>query len=80
LFEENIVSAIKHALARLDGAIANLEGSVRGMETSLAGKQRDMFSVPVKESRQNGHAPDNAAMARKLDLAIEKVEEILREG
>jgi hypothetical protein len=77
------VSAIKHALARLDSAISKLEGAAESYESSLTGAQRDMFVAPAKPNgmkKQNGHDLDSALMARRLDQAIEKVEAILKDG
>ena len=72
--EGHKVSSIRSALSRLDNAVSRLEGSIDGFEGALSGKQRDMFVAP---SNQNG---SGAAIAKRLDLAIEKVEELLEEG
>lgn len=77
------MSAIRQALAKLEGAVGKLEGSVVKLETSMAGQQRDMFGAPVKKNGNangNGHAIQGALFAKRLDQAIEKVEDLLREG
>jgi hypothetical protein len=73
------VSAIKHALAKLDGAVGKLESSLSGLEQKPAQEQRDMFVAPSNENA-NGHVVDGTALAQRLDSAIGKVEEILKES
>lgn len=55
-----------------------------GLETSLAGEQRDMFGHPpaVNENttEPNGTAIDTAMVAQRLDIAIERVEQVLSEA
>lgn len=68
------MSAIRQALAKLDGAVGKLEGSMGGLEQALAGQQRDMFG-----NTSNENAPiDAAVVAQRLDTAIEKVEGLLK--
>ncbi len=77
------MSAIKHALARLDDAVGKLDGATHGFEQIMAGQQRDMFGAPSNENAgddANGHTIDGAVIAQRLDQAIEKVETILKEG
>lgn len=47
----------------------------------MAGQQRDMFGAPLKKNgtNGNGHAIQGALFAKRLDQAIEQVEEILKE-
>jgi hypothetical protein len=79
------VSAIRQALAKLEGAVGKLEGQVVKYESSLTGQQRDMFGAPVakKVANGNGKAPNadlqGALFAKHLDQAIEKVESLLSE-
>lgn len=73
------MSAVKQAMSKLDYVVAKLEGSVEGLEQTLAGQQRDMFSAP-SASNGNGQHPQGAVMAQRLDNAIEKVEQLLKEG
>lgn len=63
------MSAIRQALAKLDSAVGKLEGSANGLETSLEARQQDMFGGSISP----------AAVAQKLDSAIEKVESVLKE-
>ena len=72
------MSAIRESLLKLDGAINNLEGSMGGLENSLAARQHDMFAnMP---SNENGEPVTPKEVSMKLDLAIKKVEEILKDG
>lgn len=79
------MSAILQAVSRLNVAVGNLEkAAVVTQEKSRAsGKkagaaQIDLFSAPANQ--RGKYVADPAALARKLDVAIEKVEQILREA
>lgn len=83
------MSAILQAVSRLNGAVNKLEVAVVQQEKSrtVAGKkantlpQTDLFAAPAVVANQRGkYVADPAALARKLDIAIEKVEQILREA
>ncbi|MGB0719523.1 MAG: hypothetical protein ACPGRX_03565 [Bdellovibrionales bacterium] len=77
------MSAIEQALHRLDGSLNTLETALGGLERNLAehlsGQQRDMFGYP-EASNQNIGGIDASVVAKRLDIAIEKVEEILSEA
>lgn len=76
------MSAIKHALNKLDSSIRRLEASMNGLEESMAGQQRDMFGQPASnqnKSKKNGKA-NGAVIAQRLDQAIQRVESILKDG
>ena len=75
------MSAIKHALNKLDSSLRKLEGSMTGLEKQMAGQQRDMFAMQSANAK-NGKAANgnNALLTLRLDQAIEKVETILRES
>ncbi len=80
------MSAIRQALAKLEGAVGKLEGNVVKYESALTGQQRDMFGAPIAAKKNgnangNGHNADlqGALFAKRLDQAIEKVEDILRD-
>lgn len=64
------MSAIRQALAKLDSAVGKLEGASNGLETSIEARQQDMFG---------GVTVTPAAVAQKLDSAIQKVETVLKE-
>ncbi len=81
------MSAILQAVSRLNGAVSKLEVAVvqqeKAARTSPLKKstvgQSDLFSAPAANQRGK-YVADPAALARKLDVAIEKVEQILREA
>ena len=78
------MSALQQAIEKLNGSLDNLETSVGSLEQTLAGEQRDMFGVPspVNENttEPNGQAIDAALVAQRLDIAIERVEQVLSEA
>ncbi|MBP7722737.1 MAG: hypothetical protein KA155_09405 [Alphaproteobacteria bacterium] len=73
--------SIRQALAKLEKSVGKLESSAVQLETSMAGEQRDMFGAVIKKNgtNGNGHAIQGALFAKRLDQAIEQVEEILKE-
>lgn len=79
------VSAVRSALAQLEGKVAGLEEMVRKQEkrvqTGLS-RQSDLFNAKPANVNSGAAAAaiDQSALARKLDMAIEKVEQLLREG
>ena len=73
------MSALKQALEKLNGSLNNLETSVNGLEGNLTGAQRDMFGHPAA-SNENSTAIDTALVAQRLDIAIERVEQVLSEA
>lgn len=89
------MSEIKQALGRLSAALDNMEvaarhaqGKVQKLRTkaATATPQNDLFAV-AGQGAINGTTGqveyltfDPTILARKLDLAIEKVEQVLREG
>ena len=73
------MSALKQALNKLNGSLNNLESSVAGLENNLTGSQRDMFGHPPA-SNENSTALDAALDAQRLDIAIERVEQVLSEA
>ena len=73
------MSALKQALNKLNGSLNNLESSVAGLENNLTGSQRDMFGHPPA-SNENSTAIDAALVAQRLDIAIERVEQVLSEA
>ena len=78
------MSAIKQALEKLNTSLNDLETSVGSLERNLTGEQRDMFGHPpaVNENtgETNGAAIDAALVAQRLDIAIERVEQVLSEA
>lgn len=49
--------------------------SAHSLEKSRTGQQRDMFAQPT--ATRPGGFPDSAVIAKRLDKAIKKVEELL---
>ena len=78
------MSALQQALEKLNGSLNNLESTVTGLEHNLAGQQRDMFGHPAASNENdtdvNGKAIDAAMVAQRLDIAIERVEQVLSEA
>ena len=79
------MSAILQAVSRLNNAVINLEtaAAAQAKSRAAAGKktaaaQIDLFASPANQ--RGKYVADPAALARKLDVAIEKVEQILREA
>ncbi|MCB1531313.1 MAG: hypothetical protein KDJ35_00430 [Alphaproteobacteria bacterium] len=66
------MSAIRQALIKLDSAVGRLESSTNGLEASVEARQQDMFN-----GANGGVNP--AIVAQKLDSAIQKVEQVLKE-
>lgn len=73
------MSAIKQALIRLNGSLQNLENSIANAENTPQGGQRDMFGAH-NPAPSNQNDVNVALVAQRLDIAIEKVEEILSEA
>lgn len=81
------MSAILQAVSRLNGAVSKLEVAVVQQEKAARASslkkstvgQSDLFSAPAANQRGK-YVADPVALARKLDVAIEKVEQILREA
>lgn len=79
------MSAILQAVTRLNGAVSNLEKAAAAQEKSRSASKKapataqiDLFAAPANQ--RGKYVADPAALARKLDVAIEKVEQILREA
>ncbi|WP_235068275.1 hypothetical protein [Micavibrio aeruginosavorus] len=79
-------TAILNALSGLDDVIDRLEQNMarREKETKSAvskkSGQPDLFSVPQPRTSGTVVTLDSAVLARKLDVAISRVEELLKEG
>ncbi len=69
------MSRIQQALSKLNHAIGHLEMSAHGLERSRMGQQRDMFAQPI--AAKAGGFANSAVIAKRLDKAIKKVEELL---
>ena len=78
------MSVLQEALNKLNSSLNHLESSVGTLETNLAGEQRDMFGHPKASNENdtdiNGTAIDAALVAQRLDIAIERVEQVLSEA
>ena len=71
------MSTIRNALADLNSMIDQLESNV-AVQEEKAIKQHEMFEKTAANG--NGGGIDPALLAQKLDVTIEQVEELLREG
>ncbi len=78
------MSAILNALSVLDRSLGNLEDAAIAQEQkALKLQQQDLFNGATNgyESNGNGHMNvDPAVLAQKLDITIERIEQVLREG
>ena len=73
------MSALRQAIENLEDAVGKMENSVLSVEGSLTGEQRDMFSAPARKVAVAASL-QGAVMAKRLDQAIEKVEQLLSEA
>lgn len=69
------MNSIKQALERLNGSINTLEFNVELAVAHSSGQQGDMFSAPSKPAPSN---QNSAAVAQRLDNAIDAVEKLLK--
>ncbi len=82
------MSALIQSLRNMEQAVESLEDSIGGMEKRLSGSQRDMFGGPDVRLDAKGmpvasgiQPPSEVKiMAKRLDFAIMKVEELLEEN
>jgi hypothetical protein len=88
------MSDMQNALIRLNDAIEKMDSAARATQikfskleqkiSSAQVPQRDLFAVSGVMNGTTGQVEytsyDPAMLARKLDLAIEKVEQVLKEG
>lgn len=82
------MTAILQAVSRLNGAVSNLEQAAVVVQEKArvsvgrkkSSPQIDLFAQPSAANQRGKYVTDPAALARKLDVAIEKVEQILREA
>ena len=80
------MSAVIESLRKLEQSVLGLEASVGGMEGRID-TQRDMFGGPDVALDANGtpksaivsDIPEAEVIAKRLDFAITKVEELLQE-
>jgi len=80
------VSTIHEALGYLFQRIETLEAATGAQEQKIKkikaqqqAHQQDLFNMQTLKAR-TANGIDPALLARKLDIAIEKVEQVLREG
>jgi hypothetical protein len=77
-------AAIKKALSNLDKAIDRMETGVTGVakrpKNAKASAQPDLFAAPAPASSTNVIGFDRNALAKKLDMTIAKVEQLLSEA
>lgn len=74
-------AAIKKALSNLDKAIDRMEtGITKRPVKSRTAPQPDLFSAPAAPSSSNVVGFDRNALAKKLDITIARVEQLLGEA
>ena len=79
------MTAILNALTALNQSLENLEIAAATQEQkALKLQQQDLFNgsaMSANGSNGNGHySVDPAILAKKLDITIERIEQVLREG
>ena len=77
------MTAIASAISALSQSLENLESAASAQEQkALKLQQQDLFNAkPVNGNSSNGHhMVDPAILAKKLDVTIERIEQVLREG
>jgi hypothetical protein len=80
-----VSAAIKESLHRLNQAVGHLEKSVASVSSKVAKKggkpsAPDLFAVAESKAPSNINAMNVKHLATRLDTAINKVEQILKEG
>ncbi len=85
----NSLSKLDVALGRLEDAAVKQQQQVKAVRAAAAVPQHDLFNgAPVSNGNgrlavlaSNGRRPaDSAVIAKKLDKAIERIEQVLKEG
>lgn len=75
-----MTAAIKTSLSRLDQAVGQLESAVVSTEKKAKAPQTDLFGVAAGSQKASvANDVDPKVLANRLDNAISKVEQILRE-
>lgn len=73
--------AIKNALANLDQAVDKIEISLAKRQSRAKTLQPDLFTAPAKPQAPGTVVNfDRSALAKKLDMTIAKVEQLLGEA
>lgn len=73
------MSVLRSSIENLHRSIMNLETAVSQAEENSVGQQRDMFSV-APSNENSTKTIDGSVIAKRLDNAISKVEELLKDG
>lgn len=82
-------AAIRTSLNKLHSAVQKLEGAVEAKKTSLAAQRKgnanhpDLFGAVTagqQGNSSNANAVNVRMIASRLDMAINQVEQILKEG
>jgi len=73
------VTAIINALVALDQSLNGLESAAfEQQRKTVKAQQQDLFNGA--STHANGNSIDRAMLAGKVDMAINKLEQMLREG
>ena len=75
------MTALIEALTRLNKSLENLEYVATEQEQKVVQlKQQELFAEEQAANGNGQAAIDPALLAKKLDVAIERVEQVLQEG
>lgn len=74
------VNGLKDSVSKLESAAAAQAKSRASAGRKAQAAQIDLFAQSAAANQRGKYVADPAALARKLDVAIEKVEQILREA
>ena len=75
------MTTIANAISALNQSLDKLENAAVEQEKARKSAQQDLFTNGGPAANGNRHlAIDPAVLAKKLDVTIERVEQLLREG
>ena len=75
------MTSIFDALTALNQSLGNLEGAaVQQEQKALRMQQQDLFGGTQPTNGNGQYSVDPAILAQKLDITIERIEQVLKEG
>lgn len=72
----NAISVLNQALDSLESAAIEKQRQFKAQQAA----QQELFANMPPANKNGIHAIDRVAVAKKLDVTIEKLEQVLREG